>query len=154
VASAIFEGEALSDTDTAIKQAELIVRLYELRREPVMRSARGYIGGEFSPRSLEDLLAIMSAGDQHTAYVLQVYGYWDMVAAMVFHGALDESLVYNTCPEMYFQFAKIRPYLDGLRSKILLPEMFCSLQKLVEGSEKGRARLDSMAAYLKLGAMP
>ncbi len=144
----------MSETDTAIKQAELILKLYELRREPVMRSARSYIGGEFLPRSLEDLVAIVSAGDQHTAYVLQVYGYWDMVAAMVFHGALDESLVYNTCPEMYFQFAKIQPYLEGLRSKIGLPEMFHSVQKLVEGSEKGRARLHSMAAYLGLGAMP
>jgi hypothetical protein len=144
----------LSDTDTAIKQAELILRLYELRREPVMRSARGYIGGKFLPRSLEDLLTIMSAGDQNTGYLLQVYGYWDMVAAMVFHGALDESLVYNTCPEMYFQYAKIRPYLEDLRSKILQPELFQNVQKLVEGSEKGRARLDSMAAYLRLGAMP
>jgi hypothetical protein len=144
----------LSDTDTAIKQAELILKLYELRREPVMRSARSYIGGEFLPRSLEDFLAIMSAGDQHTGYVLQVYGYWDMVAAMVFHGALDESLVYNTCAEMYFQFAKIRPYIEDLRSKILQPELFHNVQKFVEGSEKGRARLDSMAAYLRLGAMP
>jgi hypothetical protein len=142
----------LSDTDTAIKQAELILKLYELRREPVMRSARSYIGGQFLPRSLEDFLAIMSAGDQHTSYVLQVYGYWDMVAAMVFHGALDESLVYNTCPEMYFQFAKIRPYIEEFRSKSSLPEMFHNLQKFVEGSEEGRARLHNMAGYLMLSA--
>jgi hypothetical protein len=88
-----FRGGRLSNTDTAIKQAELILKLYELRREPVMRSARSYVGGEFLPRSFEDFLAITSARDQHTAYVLQVYGYWDMIAAMVFHGALDESLV-------------------------------------------------------------
>jgi hypothetical protein len=142
----------LSDTNTAIKQAELILKLYELRREPVMRSARGYIGGEFLPRSFEDFLAIMSGGDQHTAYVLQVYGYWDMVAAMVFHGALDESLVYNTCPEMYFQFAKIRPYIEEFRSKSSLPEMFQNLQKFVEGSEEGRARLHSMAGHIRVSA--
>ena len=142
----------MSDTNTAIKQAELILKLYELRREPVMRSARGYIGGEFLPRSFEDFLAIMSGGDQHTAYVLQVYGYWDMVAAMVFHGALDESLVYNTCPEMYFQFAKIRPYIEEFRSKSSLPEMFQNLQKFVEGSEEGRARLHSMAGHIRVSA--
>ncbi len=142
----------MSDTDTAIKQAELILKLYELRREPVMRIARSYIGGEFLPRSLEDFLAIMSAGDQHTAYVLQVYGYWDMVAALVFHGALDESLVYSACPEMYFQFAKIRPYIEEFRSKSSLPEMFNNLQKFVEGSEEGRARLHSMAGHIRLSA--
>jgi hypothetical protein len=148
----LFEEEGLSDTDTAIKQAELILKLYELRREPVMRSARSYVGGEFLPRSLEDFLAIMSAGDQYTAYVLQVYGYWDMVAALVFHGALDEGLVYNTCPEMYFQFAKIRPYIEEFRSNSSLPELFHNVQKFVEGSEKGRARLHSMATHIKLGA--
>ena len=142
----------MSDTNTAIKQGELILKLYELRREPVMRSARSYIGGEFLPRSFEDFLAIMSGGDQHTAYVLQVYGYWDMVAAMVFHGALDESLVYNTCPEMYFQFAKIRPYIEEFRSKSSLPEMFQNLQKFVEGSEEGRARLHSMAGHIRVSA--
>jgi hypothetical protein len=142
----------LSDTDTAIKQAELILKLYELRREPVMRSARSYVGGEFLPRSLEDFLAIMSAGDQYTAYVLQVYGYWDMVAALVVHGALDESIVYNACPEMYFQFAKIRPYIEEFRSKSSLPEMFHNLQKFVQGSEEGRARLDSMAGHIRLNA--
>jgi hypothetical protein len=119
-----------------------------------MRSARSYVGGPFLPRSFEELLSVMSAGDQHTAYVLQVYGYWDMVAAMVFTGALDESLVYNTCPEMYFQYAKIRPYIEELRGKIGLPEMFYSVQKLVEGSEKGRARLHCMAVNLGISAAP
>ena len=142
----------MSDTDTAIKQAELIIKLYELRREPVMRSARSYIGGEFLPRSFEDFLGIMAAGGQHTSYVLQVYGYWDMLAALVFHGALEESLVYNACPEMYFQFAKIRPYIEEFRSKSSLPELFHNLQKFVEGSEAGRARLHSMAGHIGLSS--
>jgi hypothetical protein len=141
----------VENSEIAIKQAELIVQLYELRREPVMRLARGYVGGsEFLPRSLEDFLAVISAGDQRTAYVLQVYGYWDMVAAMVFHGALTEGLVYDTCPEMYFQFAKIRRYLEEFRRWSKLPEQFKNLQKLTEGSDRGRARLDSMEEYLKL----
>ena len=75
-----------------------------------------------------------------------------MVAALVFHGAMDEGLIYNTCPEMYFQFAKIRPYLEEFRGKSGLPELFQSLQKLVEGGEKGPARLHSMEQHLKLSA--
>jgi len=141
----------VNDTDIAIKQADLIVKLYELRREPVMRSARGYVGGgEFLPHSFEDFFSIMSAGNQQTAYVLQVYGYWDMVAAMVFHGALNEKLVYDTCPEMYFQFAKIRRYIEEFRKRSQLPEIFQSVQKLTEGSESGRKRLDDMERYLGL----
>ena len=51
---------------------------------------------------------------------------------------------------MYFQFAKIRPYIEDFRSKSSLPELFNNVQKFVEGSEEGRARLDSMAGHIGL----
>ena len=139
----------MANTEIAIKQAELIIRLYELRREPVMRLARSYIGGQFLPDSPESFLAEMSVREK-SAYVLQVYGYWDMVAAMVFHGALDEELVYECCGEMYFQFAKIKPFLEEFREKNSLPELFANLQKLIEGSDRGKARLKSMEGHVKL----
>src|SRR3954469_22693944 len=91
-----------------IRQAELILKLYELRRETVMREARSYIGGEFMPQSAAEFFEIVSAGTKRGAFVLQVYGYWEMVAAFVTSGALDGSLLYNTCQEMYFQYAKIQ----------------------------------------------
>jgi hypothetical protein len=53
---------------------------------------------------------------------------------------------------MYFQFAKIRPYIEEFRSKSSLPELFHNVQNFVEGSEKGRARLHNMAAHLRLSA--
>ena len=87
----------------SIQQAELILHLYELRREPVMREARSYVGGEFLPASAKEFVDIVSTGGKRTSFVLQVYGYWDMVAAFVEHGALDARLVYDTCQEMYFQ---------------------------------------------------
>ncbi len=115
-----------------------------------MRSARSYVSGEFLPHSLEDFISVIARRDQQSAYVLQVYGYWDMVAAMVFHGALEEEFVYDACSEMYFQFAKIRRYIEEFRKINHLPELFQNLQKLTEGSKKGRARLDSMEQYLNL----
>lgn len=142
--SANGDRESMKDSDNAIKQAELILKLYELRREPVMRSARGYIGGEFMPRSVDDLVRLVTAGDQKTGYILQVYGYWDMVAAFVVHEALDASLVYDTCQEMYFQYAKIQPHLAGFRQTMNLPEFLRSIEAVVEGSEQGRSRLADM----------
>ena len=64
--------------------------------------------------------------------------------------ALEEDLVYDACPEMHFQFAKIRRYIEDFRQRNSLPELFQNLQKLAEGSEKGRARLGSMERYLSL----
>jgi hypothetical protein len=73
-----------------------------------------------------------------------------MVATMVFHGALEEDLVYDACPEMYFKFAKVRRHIEEFRRINNLPELFQNLQNLAEGSEKGRARLNNMKRYLSL----
>lgn len=132
----------------AIQQAELILKLYELRRETIMREARSYVGGPFAPSSTEELVQIVSAGDRHTGYVLQVYGYWDMVAGFVKHGALVAALVYDTCQEMYFQYAKIQPYLTEFREKMNLPEWMSNLERLIEASPEGRARIATMQKNL------
>lgn len=133
----------------AIRQAELILKLYELRREAVMRSARSYIGGEFMPHSVDDFVSLVAAGNQQSGYILQVYGYWDMVAAFVVHGALEARLVYDTCQEMYFQYAKIQPYLKDFSQTMNLPEFMRSLEAVIEGSEEGRSRLADMRNNLE-----
>ncbi len=134
----------METAEIAIRQAELVLKLYELRREPVMRQARSYVGSAFLPASAEELVALVSAGDQQSAFILQVYGYWDMVGAFVLHGALSESLLYDTCAEMYFQFAKIEPFLAGFRERMNLPEWMRSIERLVNGSAGGRSRLETM----------
>jgi hypothetical protein len=126
------------------EQAELILKLYELRRETVMRQARSFVGGQFLPRSAEELVRIVSKGGQETGFVLQVFGYWDMVCAFVKHGVLSEGIVYDTCQEMYFQYAKIQPYLKQFRRAMKLPEWMENLEGVVEGSAKGRARIAMM----------
>ena len=123
---------------------DLILRLYELRREATMRLARSYVGGKFTPKSAEEMVAIVRAGTPESGYVLQVYGYWDMVAAFVLEGPLSEQLVYDTCQEMYFQYAKIQPYLAGFRKKMNLPEWMRNIESIVEGSAKGRKRVADM----------
>lgn len=132
------------------RAASLVMRLYDLRRETVMREARGYVGGEFMPKSVAELVAQVSKGGRESHYILQVYGYWDMVAAFVLHGALTESLVYDTCQEMYFQYAKIQPYLTGFRKKMNLPEFLRNMEQVVEGSAKGRKRLVVMQKNIAL----
>jgi hypothetical protein len=136
----------------SIQQAELILKLYELRRETVMREARSYVGGDFLPTSAAEFVEIVSAGGKRTGYVLQVYGYWDMVAAFVAHGALDAGLVYDTCQEMYFQYAKIQPYLADFRKNMNLPEWLISVERLIEGSKAGRKRLATMRKNLAVMA--
>jgi hypothetical protein len=131
------------------EQAELILRLYELRRETVMREARSFVGGAFAPKTVEELVEIVQKGGKETGFVLQVYGYWDMVCAFVVHGMLSEGLVYDTCQEMYFQYAKIQPHLKGFREKMNLPGWMKNIEKVVEGSAKGRKRIAEMRGERK-----
>jgi hypothetical protein len=130
-------------------QAELLLHLYELRREPVMRQARSYVGAPFKPASADDLIDAIRRGDQQTAYILQVFGYWDMLSAFVLHGALTEALVYDTCQEMYFQWAKIQPYIKTFRAEMNLPEWMQSIEKVIDRSPKGRRRIATMQASAK-----
>lgn len=135
-------------SEISIRQAELIMKLYELRRETVMREARSYIGGQFLPTSADELVEIVTIGGRQGGFVLQVFGYWDMVAGFVHHHALDAGLVYDTCQEMYFQYAKIQPYLAGFRQKMNLPEWMSNIERLIEGSEAGRNRVATMRKNL------
>lgn len=128
-------------TKNALKQAELILKLYEIRRETVLRTARDYVGGEFKPKSVDDFVSLVKEGGKQSGHILQVYGYWDMVAAFVVHGALDESLIFDTCQEMYFQFEKIQPYLAEFRERMNLPEFLKSIETVVAGAQERRARV-------------
>ena len=127
-------------TKNALKQAEMILKLYEIRRETALRASRDYVGGEFMPKSVDDFVSLVKDGGKPSGHILQVYGYWDMVAAFVVHGALDEELIFDTCQEMYFQFEKIQPYLAGFRQKMNLPEFLRSIETVVVGAQERRTR--------------
>jgi hypothetical protein len=62
----------------------------------------------------------------------------------VSHGILSAQLVYDTCQEMYFQYAKIQPYLKEFRAKMNLPEWMQNIEKVIEESAKGRKRIAMM----------
>lgn len=57
----------MESAEIAIRQAELVLKLYELRREPVMRQARSYIGGAFLPASADEMVSLIASGKQEGA---------------------------------------------------------------------------------------
>ena len=127
-------------TKNALKQAELIVKLYEIRRETALRASRDYVGGEFNPKSVDEFVNLVKDGGKPSGHIMQVYGYWDMVAAFVLHGALDEELIFDTCQEMYFQFEKVQPYVAGFRQKMNLPEFLKSMEAVYQGAQDRKSR--------------
>ncbi len=88
------------------------------------------------------MLAVANAfGTKENAYLRQVFGYWEMVAALVVHGTLNALLAYDTLSEMYFVYAKIQPFVEEFRQKSGMVEFQVNVQKVVEGSAEGRERL-------------
>ena|SRR5271166_119595 len=98
--------------------AEIILRLYELRTEAVIRQARAWVTGEFWPATAEEFLAVAeNPADPHNAWLRQVLSYWEMAAAMVLHGAVSAELFVDCNGEGFFLLAKFTPILDGIRAK-------------------------------------
>jgi hypothetical protein len=98
--------------------AEIILKLYELRTEAVMREARAWVGGEFWPQTVEDFNAVFAnPSDPHNPWLRQVLSYWEMAAALVLHGAVSADLFVDCNGEGFFLLAKFAPILDAIREK-------------------------------------
>jgi hypothetical protein len=98
--------------------AEIILRLYELRTEAEMRKARAWMTGEFWPTTAEEFFAV-SANPSHpqNAHFRQVITYWEMAAAMVLHGAVSAELFVDCNGEGFFLLAKFAPILADIRAQ-------------------------------------
>ncbi len=124
--------------------AQLILQLYDLRREAEMRKARNWWFGEFWPQSADDFLKIgWAMGTQENNWLRQVSGYWSMAASFVLQGALNEELFIQPAVsgEMFLLLAKVHPFLKELREKAGDPQMFANVEKVITGSKFGRERL-------------
>jgi len=124
--------------------AQLIMQLYDLRRETEMRKARNWWVTGFWPESADDFLKVgFALGTQENNWLRQVSGYWSMAAAFVVQGALNEELFSQPAVsgEMFFIFAKVHPFLKELREKMGDPHAFANIEKVITGSKFGRDRL-------------
>jgi hypothetical protein len=100
---------------SAYESADLILKLYDLRREEVMRKAREWYMRQFHPASAQDVVNTLRG--EHSAYFRMVTSYWEMAASFVNAGAIDWNMFMNANPgEPVNVFAKLYPYLEELRS--------------------------------------
>jgi hypothetical protein len=129
------------------RSADLILKLYDLRREKVMREARNWMF-TFNPTSADEYEQTMMDPDVG-AYLRMVTSYWDMAASLVVHGAIDAHMFDDTNGEHIFVFAKIEPILAELRAKWDMPDAFRNLEKVIMDSKHGAERLRKTQEWLK-----
>jgi|SRR5271165_604147 len=124
--------------------AQLILQLYDLRREPELRKARKWWLTEFWPANAEDFAKVAGdMGSQENAWLRQASSYWSMAAALVLHGTLNAELFLlpANSGEMFFILAKVHPFLKELREKMGDPHLFGNIEKVIQNSKFGRDRL-------------
>ncbi|MGH9939084.1 MAG: DUF4760 domain-containing protein [Blastocatellia bacterium] len=128
------------------QDADLIIKLYDLRRDETMRKARHYFAFEFFPKSADDVKALLINIDEHpeqNAYFRQVISYWDMAAAMVNHGSIDQALFFDTNGEFFVVWAKICDFIEDLRASFG-PQFLVNLEKLIATHPNGAERVQMM----------
>lgn len=135
---------------TKYESADLILKLYDLRREATMREARQWMAS-FHPESAQEVLDALMG--ERSAYFRQVMSYWDMAAALVLNGAIDEQMFDDANGEHLFYFAKIEPYLEELRAKLgpasrLVPH----LERLAASRPDAKARLEQLRQMSRMVA--
>jgi len=133
--------------------AQLIIQLYDLRREAEMRKARNWWVAEFFPDSADAFLKVSWAtGTQENAWLRQVQSYWGMAASFVLQGALHEDLFLQPAfsGEMFLIYAKICPFLKELREKLGDPEAFLNIEKAATRTKWGCNRLQFMLKRVEM----
>ena len=123
--------------------AEIILKLYQLRTETVMRQARAWITAEFWPQNADEFFVILNdSGSQKNNWLRQVVTYWEMAAAMVLHGAVSAELFVDCNAEGFYLLAKFAHMLEGIREK--MPTFMIKTSELINRFTAASARYEGV----------
>jgi len=124
---------------TPFESAELNLKLFELRRDPVLREARAWFLSQFNPQTFEEFSTL--AWGERNAWVRMVLGYWDMAASLVTFGAIDADMFRAAHTEVVATFAKVEPFLAEIRRVSGITEFLGHLEAVVRGMPGSAERL-------------
>ncbi len=118
-------------TPPTYEDAQLVLRLYDLRREAKLRAAREWFRTEFFPGSYDDVRAVASTNGPENASYRMVTGYWDMACSFVAHGILHPALFFESGGEALFVWAKLGPFVSDLRRDQKNPRVLANIEKAI-----------------------
>jgi len=129
--------------------ADICIKLYELRREAEMRRARNFINFQFQPQGIDDVLkVIQSLGTKENAWARQVFSFWENAASLVLNDIVHPGLFFTWNGEMVFVFAKFKPFLNEMRQEMGNPDFLVGVEKVVTSSPEACKRVDMIQKRL------
>jgi hypothetical protein len=120
--------------------ANLLLRLYEVRREEKLRRARQWFVFEFEPTPWREIRDQYFTGEEQDNFIRMVGTYWDMVCAFVKQGVLNKDLFYTTNSEHLTVWSKIKPWVEDARRDRNNPFMYRNLEEVAEDTLQWRQR--------------
>jgi hypothetical protein len=122
--------------------ADIMLRLFELKRDPELKKARNFCVLEFWPRTVDDVLrAIPAFATPENNNLRQVIAFWEMAASFVLRGALHEDLFLDSAGEMFFLWAKFRPFIKEVRERLTAHELMVCVEKLIAANPASLERV-------------
>ena len=124
---------------TKYESADLLLKLYDLRREPVLRKARAWFREQFAPTSAQEVLTAYRG--KTSALYRMVTTYWNMAAALVLHDAIDAAMFADVNGEHIMVYAKLQPFLAELRTLLNNPAYLDKLEQVILCMPDAQARI-------------
>jgi len=147
-------------TTPTYDDANLILRLYDLRREEKLRAARKWIGSMPALTTRDEWLRICPPGSEENAYFRMVTTYWEMAASFVVNGILNRELFYRSNNmELLLVWEKIRRFVPEQRATIKDPLRYKQIEEVAGGfiaylNENAPGFFETWAAGLARPAQP
>lgn len=132
--------------------AELLLRLYEIRRDPELRRARKWFLTEFQPRPWDEIKSTYLSHTDEDRWFRMTFSYWEMVGTLVNRGLLHDEIFFEHTGEDVVTWERIKPWLEGARAAIR-PTYLHNFETLVANHLKFRARINA-AAVKQAAAKP
>jgi hypothetical protein len=110
--------------------ANLILKLYDLRREERMRKARAWFSASFRARTLQDFAALCPPNSDELASYRMVTSYWEMAASFVTSGVLSSELFFQSGRELLLVWERIRDLVPAIRQQNTDPLAFSNLESV------------------------
>ncbi len=123
------------------KDADLILKLYDPRREKTMREARNWFF-TFTPETPQDFFDVLTS--DKSGLFRMVITYWDMACSLVNNGAIDMQMFSDANGEHLFVYAKVEPFLPALREGMGNQNFLGHLEKTVKATPDYEARLQAI----------
>jgi hypothetical protein len=125
--------------------ANLILRLYELRREEKLRQAREWFMQSFKATTLDECVALCPPGSEANTFFRMVTSYWDMVASFVVSGVLNQDLFLQSGNELLFTWTRVKDLAPAFRTLFSNPNMMANMETVANAAIARMNRADPNA---------